>query len=636
MHDNGGGVGGGMTGQDFADPDDFVLDSTEEGVNVVADFRQTMTELNKQYLNGLTDFAHSLGLGSNAQVGYNLPVDMLSDIPYVSASETESLGFDARDGAGIDGYLQFSGPANLAGKEVISLEAGSVFYKTYQQTVPEQLYYLNRAAVGGVNSFKLHGMPFSGYYPNTTWPGCTPFSYVASEMHGQRQPGWEDYGGWMNYSSRLQWAMQYGVAKVDVAFWLKNESVSSTPIGARYLSDDLVRLGYTYEYLSPDNFALEAAYVEDGVLAPTQQAFSALVVRKNETLTIFGVKKLVEFAKGCLPVVFYGGVPDKILGRTTTDDRVEIKAMLANMTALSNVHVTSEGDLALTLDSIGIAPRIVPDDKDEEEPIILLYYDTTGLPRDTSPTTKTLSFEVTGTPYVYDAWTGQQERLTNYAQTNHSTTITLSLAGNQTTMIAFRKKEGNAPHGVANTTASSRQQNANPLVLSNWSLTLESWSAPSNINNISGTVKRNTTYHTGNELHPWNQLDVPGNVTHVAGRGYYHSSFSWSPENGTRAVITMDPILHIAVLYVNGQQLPPLDPAAPKADISAYLCDGVNDVDIVVSSPLVNTLIPAADQLRSAGADLSVVKAALGTDLIVARENGLIGEVVAKSYSGRE
>lgn len=98
----------------------------------------------------------------------------------------------------------------------------------------------------------------------------------------------------------------------------------------------------------------------------------------------------------------------------------------------------------------------------------------------------------------------------------------------------------------------------------------------------------------------------------------------------------MDPILHIAVLYVNGQQLPPLDPAAPKADISAYLCDGVNDVDIVVSSPLVNTLIPAADQLRSAGADLSVVKAALGTDLIVARENGLIGEVVAKSYSGRE
>lgn len=42
MHDNGGGVGGGMTGQDFADPDDFVLDSTEEGVNVVADFRQTV------------------------------------------------------------------------------------------------------------------------------------------------------------------------------------------------------------------------------------------------------------------------------------------------------------------------------------------------------------------------------------------------------------------------------------------------------------------------------------------------------------------------------------------------------------------------------------------------------------------
>ena len=605
-----------------------------------------MTDLNKQYLEGLTDFAASLGLGSNTQVGYNLPIDMLSAIPSVSAPETESLGFDALDGAGIDGYLQFSGPADLAGKKIISLEAGSVFYTTYQQTVPQQLYYLNRAAVGGINSFKLHGMPFSGYYPNTTWPGYTPFSYVASEMHGQRQPGWEDYGEWMDYSSRLQWAMQHGVAKVDVAFWLKNESVSSTPIKARYLDEDLVRSGYTYEYLSPDNFEFEGAYVEDGVLAPTQQAFKVLVVKKDETLTLFGVRKLLQLAKGGLPVVFYGGVPENIIGRTPEDERDEIKAMMSNITTLSNIHITANDGLARILASISIEPRLALNGdedvwysrwrEDENEAIVLLYHDATGSPPNTPSTTRTLKFEATGTPYVYDAWTGKQECLSTYTKTGEGTTITINLAGNQTTLIAFRKAEESKSHGTSDLTTPPTQQPGKPLTLSNWTLTLESWSAPANISDITGTVKHNTTYHIGNELLPWNQLKVSDNLTHIAGRGYYHSSFSWSVENGPNTVITMDPILHIAVLYVNGERLPPLDPTAPKADVSAYLRDGVNAVDIVVSSPLGNALIPVADKLRSAGADLSVVNAALGMDLIKERENGLIGNVVVTAYTGRD
>lgn len=81
-----------------------------------------LTELNAEYLKGLTDFANSIGIQSSAQVVYNLPMDMLANIPDVDAPECESLGFNHN----IDDYRQFTGPANLAGKRVISSECGAI------------------------------------------------------------------------------------------------------------------------------------------------------------------------------------------------------------------------------------------------------------------------------------------------------------------------------------------------------------------------------------------------------------------------------------------------------------------------------------------------------------------------------
>lgn len=124
-----------------------------------------MTRLNQDYLDGLTEFAKSLDMQSSAQVGYNFQLDMLSNVPHVDAPECETLGFAHN----IDSYRQYAGPANLAGKQIISSEAGANALDAFQQTIPELLWDLKRSIVGGVNAFVLHGMPYSGYYPNTTW-----------------------------------------------------------------------------------------------------------------------------------------------------------------------------------------------------------------------------------------------------------------------------------------------------------------------------------------------------------------------------------------------------------------------------------------------------------------------------------
>lgn len=48
--------------------------------------------------------------------------------------------------------------------------------------------------------------------------------------------------------------------------------------------------GYTYSYLSPDNFALPEAEVQNGRLGPNGPAHKAMVITSNSNLTHEGVK----------------------------------------------------------------------------------------------------------------------------------------------------------------------------------------------------------------------------------------------------------------------------------------------------------------------------------------------------------
>ena len=60
-------------------------------------------------------------------------MDMMATIPYVNGPETETFAFFGS----VDGYRQFAGAANLAGKRIISSESGAEFGRTYTQTIAD-------------------------------------------------------------------------------------------------------------------------------------------------------------------------------------------------------------------------------------------------------------------------------------------------------------------------------------------------------------------------------------------------------------------------------------------------------------------------------------------------------------------
>jgi hypothetical protein len=123
------------------------------------------------------------------------------------------------------------------------------------------------------------------------------------------------------------------------------------------MQNDLQAAGYTYEYLSPDNLAnLSNAYVANGTPAPEVQAFKALVLRANESLTVEGVSKLTEFAHAGLPILFAGGVPTYFISYNTTSAQ-SANSTMTSLLALINVHIVPSTNLASSLEFLGIYPR---------------------------------------------------------------------------------------------------------------------------------------------------------------------------------------------------------------------------------------------------------------------------------------
>jgi hypothetical protein len=630
-----------------------------------------LTELNQLYLTELTNWlVDSVQCEFSAQVVYNLGMDMLANIPYVNAPETESLGFDHQ----IDWYLQYSGPANLAGKQVISSELGAFFGLAYEQFLPEIAWEINRSLVGNINQFVIHGLPYGGEYPECSWPGFITFSWKFSEMHGPRQPAWEFWGDFLNWTARNQFVFQSSIPKVDVAFWLKDDNFEGLDV--RYLPGDLTAAGYTYQYLSPDNFELPQAVVEDGVLAPDSQAFQVLVLRENDTLTPSGVQHLQNYGEQGLPIVFAGGIPTHLGGHYSSSVASDINSTMTKISQLPNAHTVPADGLASSLASIGLVPRASVEsngtwyvntrvDVDTQTEYLYIYNDAVSIPQGEGQSTGSVTFKTTGTPTLYDTWTGETTPVYVFGRNESTVTIPLELAGNQSTIFAFTQETTDSvidslPSGVTaaqdaqsscsaqlrsvNSDATTLQLNngtsvtlpgvsSSAIIPSQWNLTIEAWTAPADFNNSGATADKSNSTYTLTELIPWNEIDAPDYpLQNISGRGYYSTQFTWPPSGANEtlagAIVDFGYIVETARASLNGQALPPLDPTSAKADLGPYLREGTNQLDVVVASILGNSLRPVWDDQFCGGK--TPVSSGVGAPASLAY--GLVTQVAITPY----
>ncbi|KAL4789560.1 hypothetical protein BDV19DRAFT_396920 [Aspergillus venezuelensis] len=549
-----------------------ILDTPDSGVGILNDYRKTLAKGYQSYLDTLTTWAQSLGLEYSAQPSYNLPLDMESSIPHIDVPECESLAFNDN----IDGYRQFSGVANIAGQKVISNEMGGDLRKSFRLTISNLLWQINTAFAGGINMIVLHGQTYSGNYYDTTWPGYTAFFMLFSDSYNDKQPAW---------ATSYPEAIGYGVQKNPM-------------FGTIYQGSDLVEGGYTYSYISPDNFNLSSMVVQDGLLAQSGPGYRALIVTAGQNVTLDAVNKLQDFADDGLPVLLAGGLPGYYLSGTSFESQKDKKTVNAALQALQsskNVYTIGATDVAEKLASLDLAPRVsvttngtwypvYRSDNETETDYIFLFSD--------SPSTSTgnVTIQATKTPYIFNAWNGHRAPVLEYTVDNKTgtTTIPVKLASNQTAIFAFSDNLSHeidtpsthaislpasvkgynytssrglalhlSPSSSTSTSASETIQkvhfsngkthtlptlptgntNLRPITLSNWTLRAEHWSAPSNLSAAHIPAEKNNTTHSLSSYGEYlpSWLEIPG-LSNVSGVGYYSTYLSWSASgNGSSA-----------------------------------------------------------------------------------------------------
>ena len=203
----------------------------------------------------------------------------------------------------------------------------------------------------------------------------------------------------------------------------------------------MICLGFSYEYLSPDNFALPEAYVQNRFLAPDRQQFKAMVVEVNEILTGLGVSKLLEFAIAGLPIIFYGGLPSRFHGYNQKG-HASANVTLSHLILLPNVRIIPPGqELADALAEIKVTPRAAVKGNanwfttwrsDSFTEYVYVFN------IDEIFSSGFIKVETIGIPYLYDAWTGNITPIIAYKQSPTHTTIPLRLAGSQSIILAFK------------------------------------------------------------------------------------------------------------------------------------------------------------------------------------------------------
>lgn len=359
-----------------------------------------------------------------------------------------------------------------------------------------------------------------------------------------------------------------------------------------------------------------------------------------------GVEKLTQYAHEGLPIVISGGTPFNLSGYNVSGTAY-VKSALAALTDLENVHEVPAENLSASLQSLGLAPRTKVDadciwytywreDEQASKSYVFVYNDAWDSELGLGGSNGSVTLETTGIPYFYDAWTGETKAVRDFQQTDGWTTIPLLLAGNQSTIIGFHHDESAAGHGHQESHgpsgssgwAESIQVSApakSQQTLSSWTLVVESWTAPEDIYaDQTQSAKSNSTWELSS-LQPWNSISDA--LFNVSGRGFYNTTFAWplSPGECQGVVIDLGAVINTARVWVNGHQLPPLDPTHALADISEYVKTGENEVLVVVATTLGNAVRPHWSELKSSGT------LALGP-LPPAQAYGLVSEVVVKQY----
>lgn len=541
------------------------------------DFNETLTTLYiQEHVAPLDQWAQSLGLSYRAQT-YGMGFDVMAAASAASGPDGESLGFGPSV-QGDDRFRMISGGAHLGERAIIADEVGAIANEGYRLTWLDMLQWINKNLSTGANQMVFHGMA----YPDSNsarWPGVTPFGFGLAGYWGPRNPDWQHINALSEYLSRVQTALQGGVAVVDLAV-LKMHYGTSAPL----LNDQsLAENGYSYDFISPNLLRLPSAIVNNQRLAAAGPAYKALIVDRQTQLPSDSIQYLQNMADNGLPIFFVGSVPEQsaYFANQHQNDTAFATAIQDLLKSPTVKRVSNMSEVIKQLSKLRISPAFNSQNKDlittRRDNAEVSYYFVHN--RGAATVKNTVVLEGTGNSYQIDPWTGNKQLLGRTGKQ-----FELSLLSGESTLIAVMHNE------TPNKQLASKPNFVHTHNLVDWKYHVVDWTENSTTPKPSDTQK--TTFAVkSNQLTPWRQLPELSDAT--SGIGYYKTQLSltnWSPERKAQLQLGSIGQSSSVQVSINGQKAP-VNLYRLSADIGHLLKVGHNEISIEVASTLGNRLI---------------------------------------------
>ena len=299
---------------------------------VQSDYRQTLDEmLHEHFVGRLTGWSHARGALMREQAhgspGNLLDLYAASDIP-----ETEIFGVLGSPDADPMINKFASSAAHVAGKRLASAESFTWLDEHFTGTLAHMKVAADKMFLAGINHLVYHG---TAYSPATApWPG---WQFYASMEINPRNAFWRDLPVFNRYVTRVQSAMQEGIADGDVLLywpiWDNWHDASRRRMDFRVhdpvwfndkpfgkIARSLHLNGVGVDYVSDRQLATNVS-VSGGRLRTPGGRWSAIVVPNAQHMPPETFARLLVLARGGATVIFVGRLPRDVPGASRTTER---------------------------------------------------------------------------------------------------------------------------------------------------------------------------------------------------------------------------------------------------------------------------------------------------------------------------
>ena len=553
---------------------------------VMSDYRETLSDLlYENFTSVWTEWAHRHGAITRNQA-HGSPANLIDLYARVDIPECEGfglsdfgiLGLRTDPGMTKPNYSDLSmlkyasSGAHISGKRLTSAETFTWLTEHFRTSFSQCKPDFDLMMVAGVNHVFFHG---SCYTPkDDPWPG---WKFYASIDMSPTNNLWRDAPAFFKYIERVQTFMQLGEPDNDILVYLPFHDMIYNQPGRLVQFDihsmaqrapqfiqsinNIIRAGFDCDYIS-DRCLMTTKAVGNHVTTTGRNRYAAILIPEVTHMPLATLTHLLRLATDGVPVIFIGHMPESAPGLSGLAIQSTFDATLAQL----------KSKAIITTDYSVIDRYAKPEcmRTDQGLSMIRRAWDSRYIYFVANLQGRNIDEHVSlgrGGKYVtfYNPMTGAIT-----ATTKSDTSVRLQLRSGESIIMVVGGKpaDGVEPHLYLT------EQPHNAITPINWQLTF--------VESQPHTINKTYTMHTPQSWTLLGDLEL----TETMATGLYKASFNLSPAkaDATRYIIDLGDVRETARLRINNHKVATLFAVPYRADITPYLRQGTNTVEVEVTN----------------------------------------------------